>query len=650
MSATIQSPGNPVQITSSKSTGVEEAHTPNSSHSVNLNEKHSDRTSTTWNTEEVMTPPPRSIRSTKQTHITATRRRSSISYMAKSRGTAALPFPLNMATVSRSSMNNTDATSSRSSLAGLSYTPRLLNDKGKSRSIGAFRLTRQKTDPSINPDGISIVQSDSSAFEDVPLVKKAVTTTRPRGISAMLSMDALPGMLKAVTEASVQSMDVESSRHTPCHHLSAGRVPGTVADIKLEGDSLGYRANGHAHIHFPFGFTVNTCVSGAVYVSNVWLNWPSHRAGLRFGDQILKIGNVRVHGMPPNEVYKILSSADLHTLRIQSHPHEHTITLERRVIEETGALEILGITFLRGNILKTLPNTAVARSGFSFVDHFIVAVNDEVVLGLPDKYIMRRFKNTGAVVSVTVIHQEKFFEIIGTKSTSIDLLRRSALVDLMVRRCRRLTPGGLSYFLRASDSPNAYEAVEGTPCLMPNEKRSTGENIVIGSSSHHETIVPPTTNILPMSTSLSTPTTSTTPMSKIHAHSVEFERGSPTSLGPSHNLSSFSTTHVAFHNPVEHTSSGEIITGTQEQTTTHIPAYNGSIGVSVSGNVREGKFASSLDMRSPVQRIKLKQSQQPTEQCSQTAYTTQYVREQHCQRRLLQRNSSSLSSKGYHEV
>ncbi|KNC83589.1 hypothetical protein SARC_04173 [Sphaeroforma arctica JP610] len=367
--------------------------------------------------------------------------------------------------VSGGDVNERSRDSPKISVSG---TWRPVGDKTRARSNTA-KLLRQARPKSTDSEMVASRMGGSATpettkFEEVPLFKQA-QTSRPRILPSMLSMDALPVNLKSVTEGFVKSTDIHTSRHTPGHHLSAGRTSGAVVDIAWSIEEAKHL--GQAQMHFPHGFTVTTCHNGNVYVSGVWANWPAFIAGLRFGDQILKINDVRVQGLRPAQVYELLAASDAHVLRIKSHPFEHTVTVERRENPETGALEILGITFLKGNILKVLPGTAVARSGFTFTDHYIIAVNDDIVLGLPDKLIMQKFKETGSVVSVTVVHKTHFLEIIGTCASSLDLLRRSALVDVMVGYCRSLSPGGLQYYsAREDDDKTEIAVVQGATSLV----------------------------------------------------------------------------------------------------------------------------------------------------------------------------------------
>lgn len=64
---------------------------------------------------------------------------------------------------------------------------------------------------------------------------------------------------------------------------------------------------------------------------------------------------------------------DCVVLRVRSHPYEHTHTMERRM--EGGQLERLGLTFLSGVIIRTVPGTPAARLSRDVVDHVILAIN-----------------------------------------------------------------------------------------------------------------------------------------------------------------------------------------------------------------------------------------------------------------------------------
>lgn len=79
-----------------------------------------------------------------------------------------------------------------------------------------------------------------------------------------------------------------------------------------------------------------------------------------------------MQGKTCQEVYRMLEE-DCVVVRVRSHPFEHTHTMERRM--EGGQLERLGLTFLAGVIIRTVPGTPAARLSQDLVDHVILAIN-----------------------------------------------------------------------------------------------------------------------------------------------------------------------------------------------------------------------------------------------------------------------------------
>jgi len=155
-------------------------------------------------------------------------------------------------------------------------------------------------------------------------------------------------------------------------------------------------------------------IDKGVFVALVTKASPAAMGGLRFGDQILQINGENVAGYDEAKVHKIFKKAGVNNicLAVRDRPFERTLTLHK---DSTGHI---GFQFKDGEIKAIIVDSSAARNGL-LIQHHLVEVNGQNVVGLNDKSIGDIIDGGGNVVTVTVIPSFVYKHMVKNMSYSV---------------------------------------------------------------------------------------------------------------------------------------------------------------------------------------------------------------------------------------
>lgn len=139
-------------------------------------------------------------------------------------------------------------------------------------------------------------------------------------------------------------------------------------------------------------------VNKGVFVSFIHANSAAALAGLRFGDQILQINGENVAGFDTDKAMKVLKNAPAQriSMAVRDRPFERTITLQK---DSAGTV---GFVFKENKITAIVKDSSAARNGM-LIDHHMVEVNGQNVVGLKEKEIKAIFEGSERSVTVTIV-------------------------------------------------------------------------------------------------------------------------------------------------------------------------------------------------------------------------------------------------------
>ncbi|XP_058819587.1 syntenin-1-like [Topomyia yanbarensis] len=139
-------------------------------------------------------------------------------------------------------------------------------------------------------------------------------------------------------------------------------------------------------------------INKGVFVALVVKNSPAAMAGLRFGDQILQINGTLVAGYSVDDVHKLLKKSDKNniSLVVRDRPFERAVTLHK---DSAGHL---GFQFNNGKITAIVQGSSAARNGL-LIEHQILEVNGQNVIGVKDKEITQLINEGGTIITLTII-------------------------------------------------------------------------------------------------------------------------------------------------------------------------------------------------------------------------------------------------------
>ncbi|KAL5107739.1 Syntenin-1 [Taenia crassiceps] len=135
-----------------------------------------------------------------------------------------------------------------------------------------------------------------------------------------------------------------------------------------------------------------------VFITYVECDSPAAEAGLRFGDQVLKIDSQYTAGMTGKEAMNFIKRSCGQTVNIiiRDRPLERVVTLAK------DSLGSLGILIKNGSVEAIVKDSSAARNGV-LINSQLVEVNGVNVLGLSDRKIRELIKASPQNVKVTLI-------------------------------------------------------------------------------------------------------------------------------------------------------------------------------------------------------------------------------------------------------
>jgi len=139
-------------------------------------------------------------------------------------------------------------------------------------------------------------------------------------------------------------------------------------------------------------------VDKGIFVALVLQGSPAAMGGMKFGDQILQINGENVAGFTAEKVHGIFKKAGVNNivLAVRDRPFERTLTLHK---DSTGHI---GFQFKEGKITAIVVDSSAARNGL-LIEHNLLEVNGQNVVGMKDKEITKIIDDAGQIVTVTVI-------------------------------------------------------------------------------------------------------------------------------------------------------------------------------------------------------------------------------------------------------
>ncbi|XP_057654857.1 syntenin-1-like [Diorhabda carinulata] len=139
-------------------------------------------------------------------------------------------------------------------------------------------------------------------------------------------------------------------------------------------------------------------INKGIFVSIVVDKSPAALAGLRFGDQILQINDENVAGYSMDKVHSLFKKSPVNGIKVtvRDRPFERTLTLHK------DSVGCLGFQFKHGKITTIVKDSSAARNGV-LIDHQLLEIDGQNVVGLKDKEIANIIQKAGPVVTVTVI-------------------------------------------------------------------------------------------------------------------------------------------------------------------------------------------------------------------------------------------------------
>lgn len=166
-------------------------------------------------------------------------------------------------------------------------------------------------------------------------------------------------------------------------------------------------------VNHKVGLKVKSINKG-VFVCLVAKASPAAMGGLRFGDQILQINGENVAGFSESKVNDIFKKAQVNNivLAVRDRPFERTLTLHK---DSTGHL---GFQFKEGKITAIGVNTSAARNGM-LIDHNMLEVNGQNVVGVKDKETTKIIDEAGQIVTITVIPNFLFSHMVKNMSNAL---------------------------------------------------------------------------------------------------------------------------------------------------------------------------------------------------------------------------------------
>jgi syntenin-1 len=159
-------------------------------------------------------------------------------------------------------------------------------------------------------------------------------------------------------------------------------------------------------------------IDKGIFISFVWKDSPAALAGLRFGDQILQINGASVAGFSADKMYSVVKKADGAKIRIavRDRPFDRTLT----VVKDSE--NRIGFLFDQGEISAIVKDSSAARNGL-LINHQLVEVNGQNVVGLKDKDTLKIMQDAPRSVTLTILPKFIFEHL--TKHISVSEMRKN---------------------------------------------------------------------------------------------------------------------------------------------------------------------------------------------------------------------------------
>uniref|UniRef100_A0A1W7R9H5 Syntenin-1 n=1 Tax=Hadrurus spadix TaxID=141984 RepID=A0A1W7R9H5_9SCOR len=155
-------------------------------------------------------------------------------------------------------------------------------------------------------------------------------------------------------------------------------------------------------------------IDKGVFVALVQANSPAALAGLRFGDQLLQIDGVTLAGFTVDKVHNLIKKASAQRIEIavRDRPFERTITMHK------DSLGHVGFVFKNGKITSIVKDSSAARNGL-LIEHHLLEVNGQNVVGLKDKEITKILESGGNIITITIMPTYVYDHMIKRMATSL---------------------------------------------------------------------------------------------------------------------------------------------------------------------------------------------------------------------------------------
>lgn len=155
-------------------------------------------------------------------------------------------------------------------------------------------------------------------------------------------------------------------------------------------------------------------VNKGVFVCLVTRGSPAALGGLRFGDQILQVDGTSLAGFSSDKVHDLLRKASVNNIvmAVRDRPFERTLTLHK---DSSGHI---GFQFRDGRITSITVDSSAARNGL-LIDHQLLEVNGQNVVGVKDKEVGTIIEDGGSVITITIIPTYIYNVIMKNMSNSL---------------------------------------------------------------------------------------------------------------------------------------------------------------------------------------------------------------------------------------
>lgn len=214
---------------------------------------------------------------------------------------------------------------------------------------------------------------------------------------------SISGQSSALSLPGKSSMKAPLSGYSQAHKYQPSNAIRPVVICKDSSGKVGLRLS---------------AIQGGVFVVLIYATSPAAMAGLKFGDQILEINDIPVAGYSMQKVHDLIKKASPDELRfaIRDRPFERTVTLHK---DQNGQV---GFINKHGKIISIVKDSSAARNGL-LIDHNIIEINAQNIVGLDDLEIRNILDNCGDVVILTIVPSKIFDNLI--KQTNPKLLKKN---------------------------------------------------------------------------------------------------------------------------------------------------------------------------------------------------------------------------------